>query len=920
MDPKDLPHGFVLDKESEAPTDSPPAGFQLDEDDNESIVQKYREKQEKYGGLGQQAKAGLEGAASAATFGLSTGLETALGVKPEDIRGRREANPITHGAGQVAGLVGTALIPGLGEANAVKAMEGAGALGAKALGLGAAESFAGKVGAGAVRAGVENAAFQAGDEISKMLSHDPNQSVETALTDVGLSALFGGGIGAGLGAVSPLWKVASEGKVGKIIDDFKRGSVDSSLEAASGAGLRDKSIADGLSALKGNAKEIEAAAQEIGAPVLESQISSSKHIQDIDSMLMQSPTPTGVARQQLIQRGLDAAENAVKGTLEGGSNMSQVEVGNALKSGLTKKLEAEYKPISDLYDLVKQSTDHIPVSEKAKEVIAANIGKLEGYKFKGSGMRQVGDSLLENLEHINSVDDIKRFNTDLYNRFKMTAPHEVGLVAEKLKALEEASIVRSAEKMAAEASDPAVKEQVMSLIGERKAANEGYKVLKEKMADLGAVLGKKRPKGTTDFLNFIEDLTPESAAKKLFAKNNSEFLQGFSKNFPEEMQLLVQHQKGVLREAATKDGVINGNAILRELDKLSPEVKKLMFSPDELRKLAAAKTYLDAIPKNINPSGTSKAEAYRRFFTNPASASLESVRDFGLGKLMEHLVPKADEKALYNSVFPAIADGIARGETSPSALKSAINYSMAVIRGENQVINGTKAIFKSTREVFPSKAMEPSKKDRERLDKKVSEAQNNPESLLSMGGETSHYMPNHSVAMAETAGRVLQYLASVKPAPQKLAPLDDEIEPSIEQRNAYNRTLDIAEKPLVVLQHIKDNTLLPEDVKSMVTMYPDLYAKVSQSLTNQMIDHTSTGEKVPYRLRQGLSLFLGQPLDSTFSPAGIMAAQGSFINKNQAMDQSAVGAKKSGSKKVLSEVADRYQTKEQSVLSRQAKA
>src|SRR5271165_5632450 len=79
----------------------------------EKGIESYDKLQSQYGGLGQQAITGVESAAAAGTFGLSTGIETRLGLAtPEEIRGRQEANPISSGVGQVAGLVGSAFLPG----------------------------------------------------------------------------------------------------------------------------------------------------------------------------------------------------------------------------------------------------------------------------------------------------------------------------------------------------------------------------------------------------------------------------------------------------------------------------------------------------------------------------------------------------------------------------------------------------------------------------------------------------------------------------------------------------------------------------------------------------------------------------------------------------------------------------------------
>ncbi len=73
---------------------------------------------EKYGSPGQQIAAGLEGIAKGVAGPLAPAAELATGITtPEAIRGRAEANPWTHGLGEAAGFAGSALIPGLGEAN-----------------------------------------------------------------------------------------------------------------------------------------------------------------------------------------------------------------------------------------------------------------------------------------------------------------------------------------------------------------------------------------------------------------------------------------------------------------------------------------------------------------------------------------------------------------------------------------------------------------------------------------------------------------------------------------------------------------------------------------------------------------------------------------------------------------------------------
>lgn len=168
------------------------------------------------------AKAALEKAAESGTFGLSTGAERVLGAKPEDIRARAEnleqEHPALNLGATAAGLAASSLVPFgegalLGKAGeAVKGLTGLGGEGAGLLSNMAAR---------AAGMSPEFALMQAGDETSRLISEDPNQSAETAIAHIGLSGLLGAGAGAALGAVSPLWSKAVGSKTGQFIEDFK---------------------------------------------------------------------------------------------------------------------------------------------------------------------------------------------------------------------------------------------------------------------------------------------------------------------------------------------------------------------------------------------------------------------------------------------------------------------------------------------------------------------------------------------------------------------------------------------------------------------------------------------------------------------------------------------------------------------------
>lgn len=218
----EAPEGFIPDAEfkpdpirqpivdNQAENQTTPPGFIPDEE--------FKSDEDTYGTLGQQAITALEGAGQGVLGPLAPLAEKAFGVSPEGMRLREETNPMAHGLGEATGFIGS-MLAGTGEAALVgKAGQGI----TKALKLGLEGSAAGsQIAASAVRAAAETALLQSGDEVSRLIKEDPNQSLQTAAAHVGLSGLLGGGVGAALGSIHPLWKATFGDKLGQVAADFK---------------------------------------------------------------------------------------------------------------------------------------------------------------------------------------------------------------------------------------------------------------------------------------------------------------------------------------------------------------------------------------------------------------------------------------------------------------------------------------------------------------------------------------------------------------------------------------------------------------------------------------------------------------------------------------------------------------------------
>lgn len=197
---------------------------------------------EKYGSAGQAAIAGVEAAGSMATLGLSTHLETALGVDPEGIAAREKFNPMAKNVGAGVGILAPLLLSG----GASAAVEGAEMTGAAARaarmagpsllaqagkataraalrelpeGASLAQRLAAKGMAAAAGGAVEGAGYEAGQLVHESALGDPNLTAEAALARIGMSAATFGALSGGgsiLGVLAgEVGGAAGKGDLGK---------------------------------------------------------------------------------------------------------------------------------------------------------------------------------------------------------------------------------------------------------------------------------------------------------------------------------------------------------------------------------------------------------------------------------------------------------------------------------------------------------------------------------------------------------------------------------------------------------------------------------------------------------------------------------------------------------------------------------
>lgn len=826
-------------------------------------------KEAKYGTTGQMIKTGLEGIAKGVAGPLAPLVETGLGIAtPEDIRAREETNPITSGVGQAVGL-GAGLLTGTGEA---ALMTKAGEIAEAAAGLGQASRLA-KIGSSAVRNAAEMAVLQSGDEVAKTILKDPEVSAQSAIANVGLASLAGGATGAFItGAIHPLWEATGGPKLTKALNDI-------------------------VTHMNGGAKplasEIETASKDLGVQIpdilrgantTELGNKSYSHLKRMENKQL-------LETEQKFNK--DISDSIVKSTgvnPEDVTHYSSAEHGNEIKDAFKKDYDVHYRDFEQRFNAMNEEGKAIAIPEE-------DLLKLHD-KVIEQAIKDVGtdsphyDTYKKYANRIlarGTVGELDKLGTEIGgelrgalrsgNSNEITA---LSTLKREIRELQESQILGQSKELEKQGV------QYGSALGrdvvkERARLKNEYRQFAQMSEDLMNNIGVGKDfHGAKTLERKLATLSPEEILHKFSIKGNAEFIPFLKQHFPETYQAVRNAEvKALLKPAilaAKGEHEIN-------VSKLSDIVKKKMagekeylealLPPEALKRIQSAEVLQSIIPKPKD-SGTPAGMigALKNMAASPFAliASLTGHNPI-VGGIAGHLAGHVGSAAPDAIRLSLLKFAGSEQPVSAGAFKSMVEYMNNSIKGQTALVKGAAAIFKSGAQVLTDKQM-PAKADREKLDKLVTKVSTDPNILTNMSkSSTGHYMPEAQTALAETTTRATQYLQQLKSKPMQLSPLDQPIPPSEAAIARYNRALDIANQPNIILDRIKHGTLQISDVQDLKGMYPALYNTMASKVTESMTHMVSAEHSVPYKTKMSLSLFLGQPLDSSMAPMAIMAAQ-----------------------------------------------
>lgn len=839
-------------------------------------IKREEELESKYGD--STAKALALGTARGLTFGLSdVALEKTGLMSEEELREIKNRNEGASTIGEIGGTVIPAMLSGgtsVAAKLSAKTLPGMIAQASTRQGARAAANVTSQVAKKAIEMGVsgavEGAAYGLGNAISEAELGNAEFNAEAVLSNVGIGAVMGGGLGAAFGASGEYLK--RTGKAGKkaiaekIINQVDG---DDAMKDAVRKRLSDvEAMDDAILALKD--PEIEAIKKAYpDAPVTPGMESALRPVKNVENYLFDAPTLQGETIRKQAREISEYVEKQVDDIWKGARDASPEETGDLIRQTFFTKLNESHQKGKAFYDELMAEFGNAPVSDAHRTRLANIVKNSDAYRIGKDGadisrvMNIVEDKSAMLAKHADELEALglnKRQIKELRKDGGITAKlnkelNEAGinlrdfnntisrhakeldgtkLTLKQIKELQsdigasikmskgsERRLLRETYDQLRTMQDSIIRESVgdskaaKKIIAGLDAANADYVrayQTKDEIAELFGIKG-------ADFDTVLEKLEKTSAIdleRKFLNIKKTDKAHYILVKYPEIGKLVLANRQATLIRKNINQGVINYAGIKKDLLRMTAEERALYFGGNKAqeKKLMDMLTLWEKRPKTLNPSGTD-IRAELRDFLSPK----KQVENWILGEIYkgnESFIGK-----MANRVMPNLM-----------AIERAANSS------KNRIASSVSGFFKATSlGVTLGSVKMISQKELDKTKEELLLVQSNPEELI------NRFVDNNQdlfEAAPQTANALQQRIIAGVQFLQTKTPYRDETymgykpEPSRSEVMIFSDYLEAVENPKTVLDQIKNGYVNPRAVEALKVVYPSMYSAIQAELISKM--------------------------------------------------------------------------------------
>ena len=834
-----------------------------------------RELQEEYGGVGGQLATFAHGAGKALSFGLLDEIGKGIGGRDyvQTVKKLKEANPDTHLGGELTGIFGSLFLPG-GQA---KAAAGLGKLGAgvrsvaklgkkvedvTAAALGGAKGGlirqalvkSASLGAGA---GLEGAAYGAGEFISEQALGDIEATAENLLAEMKMGAMWGGMAGIGLGgggelikrglgaganfsrrSARSIRKMYEKARGIKAVDGFEE-AIQKELDEP---GIWTKTVAtyegnDPKAVMELAGKSAKAKADRLTAT------SGPKVRQEAAYKMAEIRDAKGALQDEVRQHAMGQLKDEFFESAVGGDLVAQKKAILETCDNWRARL-ADMKANPQRYGFqteIARMEKVVDDVEKAVNKVSADNPKAGGIIFnEGDRLKQLAYNSRKKMDRVRMPNDLHYSTMDEYASMA---------VDDLLVKLEDEALWG---KLGAEAQREVNK--IWAPYLQRKTFRAKYRLDRQAgerdFGKVSAMRGKKIFKADPgEHRRLIDDLGMEKS--KLDIEN-------LRMNVADEQRLVETIQKYYRLD----EGMA---ARVKEAGKLSDEYIKVL---DDMERVVGLQNQLADITANANKMGGMLGMGGYGAVGWIAGGPLGALAGVALSAFTSsgrriHL--QAALERMSSSIDLSIAKSIkgyikkATGKLKPTARGMLAPASMKILQSSNWGEKRTKD--KTRLEAFRRRSDE--------LTEFLSNPQKTMDRIKRNTGDVSEVAPNVATAMMVKSVQAARYLYDRMPKPMTRGSLvPSKFKPSDLDLAKFERIAAVIDNPQAALDSLKAGMLTPEEVDALRANYPKIYERIVMTLAEQIPE---LREKLPYKERVQLSILFDVPVDETMEPEFLMA-------------------------------------------------
>jgi len=322
-----------------------------------------------------------------------------------------------------------------------------------------------------------------------------------------------------------------------------------------------------------------------------------------------------------------------------------LQKGQALAEGLKQEVKAAKKPVSELYENINKSLQQIQLDKK---VTNRYVGTLKADPiFKTADGEAFLDKFRSDISKQKTVADLKEFRSNLLKNITEQTSEIDRLRYEKaydsLTNLRDATIQNMKNDPFVKAQGKAGQGVVDELAHQLALADAQYSSNLKDLESIKGVIGMKGAvKSPSQFIRNIEKISEEKLIERA-ANTDVKTIQQFQTKYPALYENAKAAKITDLVKKATQKNGLNVTDFIKNVEKLQPEVKGLLFNKTQQQMIDDAALLIKESPEKLGPSGTPEGIEYIKGLLSPQG-------------WMQDIVARGAQK--YKQLAPTLEEGL----------------------------------------------------------------------------------------------------------------------------------------------------------------------------------------------------------------------------------------------------------------------